>query len=119
MKNVITIPVVRMMPTRTVEFPDVPNRWGTGLKVAVREVAKRLPLYRAPVAFPSGPVYGQTDDGEKIPIDNFGRWLFGTPGFAGQCRFMGFAPHVTVRVPDMDEAEALIRQAVERLVSDG
>ena len=118
MKTTITLPCVRMLPTRIVEFPKIPNRWGTGVKIAIREAAKSLPLYRTPVEFPDGPVYGRSDNGDKIPIDTFGRWLFGTPGFAGQCRFDGFAPHLIVRVPDMDEAEALIRQAVERLVSD-
>lgn len=116
MQNPIIVPI-RPFASRTLRWP-VQNHLGTGLKYVVRETAKTLPLYRRPVRFADYPdaVFGVTDNGDRIPVDTFGRWLFGVPGFAGQCRFLSFDENIVIEVPPVPEAEQLITEAVGILI---
>lgn len=95
------------------EFP-ISNRWGTGLKMKVRDVAKTLPLYHIPVKI-NPEVSGRTDDGKKIPINTLGKWLFGTPGYMGNMVVESFEENVCFRLPDVPEAIELITEAAKIL----
>jgi len=106
------------LPARTIagikmEFP-IKNKWGYGLKIAIRNIAKTLPLYRLPVEI-TPLVAGESDEGDAIPIDTLGRWLFGVPGYAGHIRVLGGEDNISVRCPDVPEAQELITVAVEKL----
>jgi len=68
-----------------IEF-DVPNRWGGGVKVAVRSVCKNLPEYYLRIE----PVLmGRDDSGNEIPVNTLGKWAFGVPGCRGKLMFEG------------------------------
>lgn len=106
------------LPARTIaevkmEFP-IKNKWGYGLKIAIRNVAKTLPLYRTPVEI-KPLVTGKSDKADKIPINTLGRWLFGVPGYAGHIRVMGGEDNVSVHCPDVVEVKKLITNSVEIL----
>ena len=106
------------LPARTIEkqriqFP-VKNIWGTNLKMEVRNAAKILPLYHTPVKI-EPEVTGRTDDGQEIPINTLGKWLFGVPGFAANMVVESFHENVCFRLPDVPEAIKLISKAVEIL----
>lgn len=58
---------------------------GGSQKTYVRNLAKKHHLYRQPVD--NGGVNGTMDNGETIPIDTLGKWLFGTPGYKGHTIF--------------------------------
>lgn len=111
------------LPARTLplhyqkhEFP-IRNRWGTGLKTEIRNIAKTLPLYHIPVKL-DPEVSGRTDDGAVIPIDTLGKWLFGTPGYMGNMIVESFEENVCFRLPDVPEAVELITQAVKILAGE-
>lgn len=101
---------VIVMPARAWQFPvkvEMPQfsaalarleAQGLGranFKVLVREAAKRHPLYHTPVQL-DPQVAGRSDQGEEIPVNTLGRWLFGVPGYQGNARFVGWdeVPHV-------------------------
>ncbi len=65
---------------------DKPNIYGVGLKVAIREKAKKMAAYHREIKWPFS---GQTDSGDEIPINTVGRWIFGTPGYMGHAIFEG------------------------------
>lgn len=79
------------------------------LKVAMREAAKRHPLYHLPVEV-RPPVEGRTDRGIPIPVNTLGRWLWGVPGYAGNAVFDGFAdpPGVWLPAEAPEEADRLL-----------
>ncbi len=93
----------------------VKNSWGYGLKIAIRQEAKALPLYWKPVEI-EPLVAGRADNGDIIPINTLGRWLFGTPGYMGHIMVEGGSANVAFRCPELPEAIELIRQAVGRLI---
>lgn len=95
------------------EFP-VRNAWGTSLKIAIRDEAKRLPLYWWPIRI-SPLVTGESDDGDIIPINNLGRWVFGVPGYRGHITVEGFSNNIAFRCPNVPEAVQLLTGAVEAL----
>jgi len=92
----------------------IKNRWGFSLKVAMRQVAKSLPEYKRVIIHK---VSGRDDNGNEIPINTLGRWIWGVPGYMGNAVFDGGAEMVTVWVPREapPEAIALIKKAMERL----
>jgi hypothetical protein len=94
-------------------LPPKCARYGHSLKTALREVAKRLPLYHEPVET-NPPLVGETDRGEVVPVNTLGRWIFGVPGCVGHAIF---DPEPAVYLPPdaPPEAEALIWEAVKLL----
>lgn len=56
---------------------------GLTAQVYVHEIARKLPLYNEKI---NCKAKGQDKEGNKIEINNVGRWLFGVPGFAGHSR---------------------------------
>ena len=60
-------------------FTDPLKTFWDDVCIAIREVCKRHPNYRIPVD--NGGACGRTDQGETIPINSLGKWLFGTPGY--------------------------------------
>jgi len=111
-KSVLILPA-RMLAANRMEFP-IENIWGTSLKIAIRDKAKKLPLYWRPVEI-DPPVAGRSDGGDVIPISNLGRWVFGTPGYMGHIVVESFCEHVAFRCPDIPEAMDLIIGAINAL----
>ncbi len=62
-----------------------PKPLGLTAQVYVQEVARKLPLYNEQI---SCKAKGQDKEGNKIEINNVGRWLFGVPGFTGHSRIV-------------------------------
>lgn len=73
---------------------DLPEYFGGGAKIFIRNVGKEMDLYHTHI---NCPVNGSTDDGEVIPINTLGRWVFGVPGYMG---------HIIVR---QSEGETIAR----------
>ncbi|MFA7070380.1 MAG: hypothetical protein WC144_06025 [Sulfurimonas sp.] len=79
------------------------NRYGYGLKIAIRNEAKKLPSYHEPIECE---ICGRDDSGNEIPINTIGRWVFGTPGYMGHAMFDGgenekiiiYLPHETPEI---------------------
>lgn len=103
----------RMTPRKKIVFP-YENVWGVNLKIALRNEAKNLELYRKPVEL-NPLVSGSTDDGEPIPINNLGKYIFGTPGYKSNIVVWSFEENISISIPDIDEVEQLLSQAVEKL----
>lgn len=66
-----------------------PNKWGPSIKVAIRQIAKRLPEYHLPIKNEFLPMTVE-QDGKEIKVNTLGRWAFGVPGYAGHLVFEGF-----------------------------
>ncbi len=93
----------------------IPNKWGSSLKLAIREAAKHTPEYFFPIDFPFS---GKSESGEEIPVNTLGRWVFGVPGFAGHLVFEGGTEDkIVIHYPEgtPEEAKTMIRKAVENL----
>jgi len=109
----LTLPA-RASPARGGRFIPLPGWRGVNpsdFKAALRERAKRHPLYRLPVQV-RPPVEGRTELGVPIPIDTLGRWLWGVPGYAGNAVFDAFSDPPGVWLPEEapPEADRLIRE---------
>ncbi len=63
-----------------------PNKHKYGLKIAIRNEAKKLPFYHELIECN---ICGQDNSGTLIPINNVGKWIFGTPGYMGHAIFEG------------------------------
>jgi len=88
--KVLTVPMQRAnRGCPKLEFPK-PNKWGGGLKIAIRQVAKKLPEYHLPIQNQVLPMTVETQEGEKIEVNTLGRWAFGVPGYMGHLMFEGF-----------------------------
>jgi len=88
--KVLTVPMQRAnRGCSKLEFPK-PNKWGGGLKIAIRQVAKKLPEYHLPIQNQVLPMTVETQEGEKIEVNTLGRWAFGVPGYMGHLMFEGF-----------------------------
>ena len=61
----------------------LPRHFGGNAKVFLRDVARLFPEYHRRIH--TG-ISGRSNDGREIPINNVGRWLFGTPGYMGHIR---------------------------------
>jgi len=59
------------------------NRFGSSLKLVLRETAKKNPLYFEKIQCP---VSGRDETGKEIPIDTIGKWIFGVPGYMGHIK---------------------------------
>lgn len=104
----------RTIPNVLLSFP-IANKWGTGLKVVVRNAAKELPLYHKKITI-DPPVCGRDDYGREIPINTLGRWLFGTPGFAANMVVESFEENITFRIPEgIPEVVELLTEAVNKI----
>lgn len=64
---------------------NVGKEFGITASVYIREIARKLPAYNK--AFNSQEE-GITNDGESIPVNSVGRWLFGVPGYEGHTRIV-------------------------------
>lgn len=79
-KKVVSFPN-RLSVSRNSENVTVSldKHYGGQAKNVIRDAAKKCQQYFVGVEIS---VSG-TADGKKIPIDNVGKWLFGTPGYKG------------------------------------
>ena len=68
---------------------NIPNRWGFSLKIAIRQIAKKLPEYHLPIKNEYLPMIVKTQENEEIEINTLGKWTFGTPGYMGHLLFEG------------------------------
>lgn len=62
---------------------NLPRPMEGSAKVFLRDVARSVPAYHQKI---ETNICGRTDAGQAIPIDNVGKWLFGTPGYMGHIR---------------------------------
>jgi len=118
-KNVVEVPFVRAHRGCNSIVVNTPNRWGYGLKIAIRQVAKRLPEYHLRIKNPDPEVCcGRDQSGNKIPIDTLGRWAFGVPGYMGHLVFEGGRKDkIIIYIPPGSPPEliALIEKATKLL----
>lgn len=97
------------------EYPKV-NKWGFQLKVILRKIAKQFSEYYFSVQI-SPSVAGRSDDGQEIPINTLGRWIFGVPGYQGNVIFEGGETEkIRIRIPKNfpEEGKRLLEKAVEK-----
>jgi len=73
---------VRLHGPKTLVAIRLPEPMSGSAKVFLRTVAKeQLPeLFHRPIE--TG-IAGRSNDGDEIPINTVGRWLFGVPGYMG------------------------------------
>lgn len=104
----------RKHENKVITFP-IRNRFYTSLKNVVREYAKQCALYWKPIS--TVPKLDIKDDhNHKLKIDNLGKWIFGTPGYAGNVTFCSFDEKLTVIIPDgIPEVEQLLTEAMHRI----
>lgn len=86
--------------------------------MVIRDEARKLQLYYQPVTV-DPLVAGRSDGGKEIPINNLGRWVFGTPGYMGHIVVESFCKYIAFRCPDVPEAMDLIIRAVNALEQKG
>ena len=91
----------------------LPEPMGGSAKLYLREVAKGLPAYREPIVVA---ITGRSEEGEAIPIDTVGKWLFGVPGYAGHIQVSNWKG-VTCEVQYPKESPHLVHQLVATLQS--
>jgi hypothetical protein len=65
-------------------FIQIKNLWGYELKNAIHNEAKKLEAYHKKIEWSA---VGYDDDGNPIPIDSVGKWIFGVKGYAGHVIF--------------------------------
>ena len=95
-----------------------PNKWGGGLKIAIRQVAKKLPEYHLPIQNQVLPMTVETQEGKKIEVNTLGKWAFGVPGYAGHLVFEGYNQReIAVYYPEGSPRELLemLEKAVKLL----
>ena len=116
----LTLPARASLPRRGrfIALPEAKNFFRKGeelsFKITLRERAKRNPLYRLRIET-KPKVEGRTDTGIPIPIDTLGKWLWGTPGYAGNAIFDAFQDPPGVWLPSEapKEAEELLKAIVK------
>ncbi|HOQ79057.1 MAG TPA: hypothetical protein PLW94_02395 [Candidatus Absconditabacterales bacterium] len=83
MKNILSVPA-RALVSRSSPFieiaMDTRQTFSDDLKKAIRKICQNHPNYN--IAVDNGGVFGESN-GQSIPINNLGKWLFGTPGYKG------------------------------------
>lgn len=96
-----------------IEIKGGVNKWGSSLKLKLREVAKKNPLYGKKI---DCNVSGQDENGGDIQINSVGKWTFGVPGYMGHIRCQQ-NEQVIVQLPKgcPPEVVELITWAVEKL----
>jgi hypothetical protein len=75
---------------------NVGKELGITASVYIREIARKLPAFD--MKFDSQEE-GLTNEGESIPINTIGRWLFGVPGYEGHARIVAVNDSVQVYFP--------------------
>lgn len=103
----------RMIATEKFILP-FPNEWGYSLKIAIRNEAKKLSLYRIPIEL-EPLVTGINDEGEEIPINVLGRWVFGVPGYAGHIKIIPNEVGTIIEYPNIPEVEKLLLESIQNL----
>ena len=108
------LPVSRKSP---VIKKEIENEWGGSFKIILRNNAKKIPVYYTPLD--NGGVNGVTDTGKEIKINTLGKWLFGTPGYAGHIIAFATSNEVKVYLPSAspEEAFSLIEEALKLITS--
>ena len=87
---------------------DANRMLGATAAVWVQEQARKLDQYDTPVDCWQ---IGKDINGNDIPINTLGRWLFGVPGYDGHVRVVSEDNHVTVHYPsEPSEADLLFSQ---------
>ena len=98
---------------------NTPNKWGYGLKMVIRRVAKKLPEYHLNIRNPNPDIYrGRDDHGKPIPVNTLGRWAFGVPGYMGHLVFEGGeSDRIVIYYPEGSPQEliSLLRKSVNLL----
>ncbi len=56
-------------------------------KPGFRELCKGDKTYKLNIELDNKNIFGKSDNGTRIPINNLGRWLFGVPGYGGNAIF--------------------------------
>jgi hypothetical protein len=56
-------------------------------KPGFRELCKGDDIYKLNIELDNKNIFGKSDNGNIIPINNLGRWLFGVPGYQGNSIF--------------------------------
>ena len=76
---------IRLHGRETLVVVRLPRPMGGGAKVFLRTIARdQLPeLFHYSIV--TG-MAGRSDNGQQIPINTVGRWLFGVPGYMGHIR---------------------------------
>lgn len=106
-----------VFPTRAVIKGDcnrriIHSKWGLDTKYKFRTMAKQIPLYGEKIICP---IMGEAFN-TKIPINNIGRWVFGTPGYKSNIRFR--------QTPDTDiyeiqwglDAPAIVTELIDLII---
>ena len=113
-KKVLKVPALRATRrSPKLEFP-VPNKWGFGLKIALRQVAKKFPEYHLPVTNEFLPL--KTSEG--VEVNTLGRWAWGVPGYMGHLVFEGgVKDKIVIYYPEGSPPEliTLLQKAVSHL----
>jgi len=116
--KVLTVPAQRADRGCPKLAINKPNKWGYSLKVAIRQVAKKLPEYHLPIQNSYLPMTVETQEGKKIEVNTLGKWAFGVPGYAGHLMFEGFNPkEIVIYYPEGSPKELLemLEKAVKLL----
>lgn len=93
----------------TILLPEPMGSWPAA--IWLREEAKSIASYH--LAIESG-ISGVTDEGEEIPINSVGRWLFGTPGYKGHIRVDNQAGR-EVKLAWPAQAPSVVRRLIAEL----
>jgi hypothetical protein len=108
-----------IFPTRTVVKGDcnrriISSRWGLDTKHKIRTIGKKLPLYGQKIVCP---IMGEADSTTKIPINNIGRWLFGTPGYKSNIRFRAVEGTNMYEIQWSADAPEIVTKLVDEIIS--
>ena len=90
------------------------NLWGPSIKIALRQVAKRLPEYHLKVKNSYLPL----TTSEGITVDTLGRWAWGVKGYAGHLMFEGFERNqIIIHYPEKSPPQLiqLLEKAIQIL----
>lgn len=108
-----------VFPTRTHIGKDSNRRWiisyfGADTKKEFRELAKKTELYGTKIICP---IYGSAAENNHIPINNVGKWLFGTPGYKGNIVFKE-VPEINGRVEIIwsKDAPAIVEELIDKAI---
>jgi len=104
---------------RTAKVIDIPVKvdYGTSARLTMRNLAKRSSLYFQKI---DCDIAGQDDVGNKIPINNVGKWLFGTPGYMGHLKAWERDGNLHIEYPPKSPqiVHDLINKIIEELLRE-
>lgn len=107
--------VHRKSPFVEVSLPQPAQTFWDDVCKAFRESAKSSQLYFLPVD--NGGYCGRTDSGDEIKINTLGKWLFGTPGYAGHVMYEPITARV-FRVHYPADAPAEVRELLSSVTGE-